>query len=65
MYFHTMAHDAATTMGSLRCQGMDGALDTVERVGTSGHNDLKGLIVLVAADFTLPHGSYSPFVAVG
>jgi hypothetical protein len=51
-----VADDPAATVLASGRQGVNGALEAVEVVGSAlGHN-LKGLVVLIAANFALSHG---------
>ncbi len=49
---YTMSNDPATAMLTGRSKSGDGAFKAVEHVRLTGHEHLKGLIVLVAAYFT-------------
>ena len=52
-----MPDDLAATVIADGGQTMDGAFEAVERMRRSGRHDLEGEVVVVAADFTLSHGS--------
>ena len=54
-----MPDDAAAAMMAGRSQGGDGALEAVENMLIPGHDDLKGLVVFIAAKFTLVHILFS------
>src|SRR5207244_2101390 len=53
---HAVADDAAIAVGASRREGLDGALEAVERVRGASHRDLKGLVVLVSAHLTASGG---------
>src|SRR6476659_5690434 len=53
--FHTVPDDFATTMGARRCEGMDGALEAVERARALRGDHLERLVVIVSADITFRH----------
>jgi hypothetical protein len=50
-------HDLASAVIAHGCQAMDGTLEAVEGVGMTRGDDLKGEVVLVAADFAGGHGN--------
>ena len=52
----TMSDDSALAVRAGWRQCVNRALETVEDVGFSGVNHLKGLVVVVSADFALGHG---------
>jgi hypothetical protein len=56
-----MPDDPAAAMGARRREGVDGALEAVERVDFTAHNHLKTFIILVAANFTYAHDLIAPF----
>jgi hypothetical protein len=51
--FHAVADDPTSTMRTLRSQRVDGAFEAIEDVTLILHDNLEGLVVRVAADFTL------------
>ncbi len=53
--FGTMADDPTSTMGTDRCQFLNGAFEAIEDVPTPGGNNLEGEVVVVAADFADRH----------
>jgi hypothetical protein len=69
---HAVAYDLDAAVLAGRGEGVDGALEAVEGVRVaSGHTDLEGLVVLVAAnlasghlDHPLPDWLYAPFLTV-
>lgn len=52
---YSMPNNAATTMLAGRGQACNRAFKTVECIFLTPYNDLKGLIVFVATQFTLSH----------
>jgi hypothetical protein len=52
---YTMPNDLAAAVLTGRSKSGDGAFKAVEHVRPASHEHLKGLIVLVAAHFTLCH----------
>ncbi len=52
---YTMPNDLAAAVLTGRSKSGDGAFKAVEHVRPTSHEHLKGLIVLVAAHFTLCH----------
>jgi hypothetical protein len=50
-----MADDAAPTMDTLRGELMDRTLEAVEGMTTVPEQDVKALVVVIAADFALCH----------
>jgi hypothetical protein len=50
-----MPDDADAAILACRCQRVDGAFEAVERVGSTVHAHLKGLVVIVSAAFTSGH----------
>src|SRR5205814_7850111 len=57
---HAVADDAAIAVGARRREGLDGALEAVERVRGASHRDLEGLVVLVSAHLTASGGHRAP-----
>src|SRR5437763_5170012 len=55
-----VADDAAIAVGARRREGLDGALEAVERVRGASHRDLEGLVVLVSAHLTASGGHRRP-----
>src|SRR5207253_8576276 len=55
-----VADDAALAVGASRREGLDGALEAVERVRGASHRDLEGLVVLVSAHLTASGGHRGP-----
>jgi hypothetical protein len=53
--FDTVADDAAIAMRANRRQRVDCAFEAIEGVTLSAHNDFKGLVVFVFADFAHRH----------
>src|SRR5205823_220400 len=54
-----VADDLAAAVGTLRRQRVDGALETVERLGPAARRHAEGLVVFVAANVTAGHDSTS------
>jgi hypothetical protein len=54
-HFHAVANDLASTVRTAGSHGMDRALKAIERTTLASLNDLKGLVILVAADITFSH----------
>src|SRR5262245_41313317 len=52
LLLQAVADDAAAAVGAHRREGLDGALEAVERVRGASHRHLEGLVVVVSADFT-------------
>lgn len=50
-----VADHAATAMGAARGEGVNGALEAIEGVGLSVHEDDDRSVVIVAAGFTSGH----------
>jgi hypothetical protein len=50
-----MADDPASTMGTGRCQLLNGAFKAIEDVSAPSGNDLEGEVIVVAADFADCH----------
>src|SRR5436190_199617 len=55
--FDAVTDDLATAVRAVRRQRVDGALEGVEGMRVAGHRYCEGLVVLVAAHFTLFHDS--------
>ncbi len=53
--FNTVADDLTTTVIAHRRQLLDRTLEAVEDVRLSRRDDLKGEMIIIAADFTLSH----------
>jgi hypothetical protein len=53
--FYPMTYNGATTMMTGRSQGSNGTFKAIEDMGLSTHDDLKGLVVVIATPFTLRH----------
>lgn len=53
--FHTMSHDLAPAMFTLRREGMNGTFKAVKITGDTGHYDLQGFIVFVSTNFAAAH----------
>ena len=52
-------HDFAAAVGTLGRQGVDGALERVEGVALAVHFHGEGLVIVVAAQFSLRHDLFS------
>jgi hypothetical protein len=50
-----VSHDPDAAVRARRRQRMDRAFETVECMGLTAFDDLKGLVVVVAASFTCSH----------
>jgi hypothetical protein len=50
-----MSDNPATAMRAFRGERVDRALEAVECMRFAGEDDLKRIVVVVAADFTLGH----------
>lgn len=53
--FQTVSDDPRSTMLARRRQGMNCALETIERVRFAFHHNLKSLVVVIAAGFACRH----------
>jgi hypothetical protein len=51
VFFEPMPDNAYSTMFASWCEGMNGALETVECMRRAAHHDLKRLVVGVSAGF--------------
>src|SRR3954466_3740919 len=56
--FDAVANYAAIAVWTNGCQRVDCALETIERVTLSAHDDFKGLVVIVPADFAFRHTQF-------
>jgi hypothetical protein len=56
-----MPDDAAAAMAAGGGELLDRAFEAVERVFLAGLHDLKGLVVVIAANIALRHGQYLRF----
>src|SRR5262249_49502382 len=56
---NAVAEHLAAAVSTGRGQGMDGALEAVERLSATILSDCEGLVIVVAAHFTLRHDSPS------
>ena len=50
-----MADDTALAVRAHRRQGMDCALEAIEDVALSAHDDFKRLVIIVLANFAFRH----------
>jgi hypothetical protein len=57
--FHPMANNLALAMRTRRGNRMNRALKAVKNMFLAGHRDFKAFVVLVGANFTFGHFSYS------
>jgi hypothetical protein len=57
--FYPMTDDPAAAVVTAGSKSREGTFKTVEHMSLASHDHLKGLIVLVAADFTLSHIQHS------
>jgi hypothetical protein len=57
--FDTMPDDPAAAVLTAGSKSREGTFKTVEDMPLASHEHLKGLIVLIAADFTLGHIQHS------
>jgi hypothetical protein len=57
--FYPVADNAAAAVMTGRGQGSDRAFEAIEGMGLPSHDNLKGLIVVVATPLTLGHSSSS------
>jgi hypothetical protein len=55
MRFHTMPDDPTAAVGTARGKNLNSTLKTVKHMELTSHCDLKGLIIVIAAFFTLSH----------
>jgi hypothetical protein len=53
--FQPVADDPAVAVRSVRCEGRDSTFETVESHGAAGLHDLKGFIVITAANIGFCH----------
>ena len=53
-----MADNTAIAMSANRRQRVNCALETIERVTLSAHDDFKGLVIIVLADFAFRHTQF-------
>ena len=60
-----MPQDPATAVIAGWRERMDGTLKAVEDVSRSAESDVKGLVVIVAADFTSFHGVLREVIGEG
>ena len=51
----SVAHNPAAAMVADRSHGVNGAFKAIEYVGAPRHRYFKGLVVVIAADFTYRH----------
>ena len=56
--FDAVAHDTATAVGANRRQRVDCALEAVESVTLSAHDDFKRLVIFVLANFACRHTQF-------
>jgi hypothetical protein len=54
--FEAVPHDAYITVRAMRCEQVNGTLETIEGMGGAAHGYLKGLVVVVATNFACLHG---------
>jgi hypothetical protein len=59
LYFYPMTDDPAATMLAARSEGSDCAFKAVEYMRVTRYDDFKGLVVFIAAYFTLCHACHS------
>ena len=53
--FHTVTDDSALAVRTNRCQRVDRALETIERVMLAGYDHFKRLVIFVFANFACSH----------
>jgi hypothetical protein len=53
--FEAVADDTAVTMRTMGCQSGNGTFETVESHGATGPRDLKGFVVIIAANIAFCH----------
>jgi hypothetical protein len=53
--FHAVPDDPAVAVRANRCQGVDCALEAIERVMLAGDNHFKRLVIFVFANFAFTH----------
>jgi hypothetical protein len=56
--FDAVSDDAALAMRTRRREGLNGALEAVERPWLVIHHDLKALVVVVSTNFAFCHGGF-------
>ena len=56
--FHTVADDTAAAVRANRRQRVNCALEAIERVALSAHDDFKRLVIIVLADFAFRHTQF-------
>jgi hypothetical protein len=56
--FDAVAHDTATAVRTNRRQRVDRALEAVESVTLSAHDDFKRLVIFVLANFACRHTQF-------
>jgi hypothetical protein len=59
--FNAVPDDFTVAMLAMRRQGMNGALEAIEKVRFTVHNDFDRFVIFVSADFTAHHKFFSPF----
>jgi hypothetical protein len=53
--FHTVTDDATVAVRTNRCQRVDRAFETIERVMLSGYDHFKRLVIFIFANFACSH----------
>ena len=53
--FQPVADDPAGAMRAMRCEGRNGTFETIESHGAAGRRDLKGFVVIIAANIAFCH----------
>ena len=56
--FDAVADDTAIAMRANRREGVDCALEAIEDVTLSVHDDFKRLVIIVSADFAFRHTQF-------